>query len=116
MHDIGKSSQYFQEKLRTINTISKDPIRHEWLSLMLVPHIRNNKTLSEAYTLLKPIINNDNKPSWLKKGINDALEASDFVIATHHKLFAPVDKDTSPEASNHVRNADRQSQQSSSFV
>jgi CRISPR-associated endonuclease/helicase Cas3 len=49
-HDWGKASLFFQQKLKT-NSLKGDPIRHEWISFLL----------------LKAFVNADNDEQWLRR-------------------------------------------------
>ncbi|WP_019895603.1 P-loop NTPase family protein [Hydrogenovibrio halophilus] len=104
VHDLGKTTRYFQHKLRE-NQISKDPIRHEWMSLMLMQNIADQVTLEQAYNRLPAVIGKRQEPSWFKKGIQSSDELIEFFVATHHGLLAPIDPGIQfPSASeSHIR-------------
>ena len=43
VHDLGKYSKYFQQKLRTPQTL-RDDVRHEWISVCLLRELRQGKS------------------------------------------------------------------------
>ncbi|GAB4278243.1 MAG: type I-F CRISPR-associated helicase Cas3f [Candidatus Rifleibacteriota bacterium] len=47
-HDFGKSSECFQGKLRA-KTMQKDPLRHEWISCVLLKHIIKDATTDKEW-------------------------------------------------------------------
>jgi CRISPR-associated endonuclease/helicase Cas3 len=96
VHDIGKATHWFQEKLdpakMRINS-GPDPVRHEWLSMKVLQHLRKNgynwdqawnvvHARIEALTLGNRELNNRSKHS-----VADALEAIDFLVVSHHGLL-----------------------------
>lgn len=97
VHDIGKASKRFQSKLRKA-TKEGDDVRHEWLSLRLIHHMRKNghdwfaawKNLPaklDSVVLGSRIID-----SFSVHGISDCLEAIDFLIVSHHGLLESDEK------------------------
>jgi CRISPR-associated endonuclease/helicase Cas3 len=117
MHDIGKASMHFQQKLspQMAGQRVKDDVRHEWLSMKLLQQLRKNgwdwqfawnnlnKGL-EKFTLGDREINNDSE-----YGISNQLEAVDYLVVTHHGLLGiePDGKhppfNALPHCENHVR-------------
>ncbi|EOR06421.1 type I-F CRISPR-associated helicase Cas3f [Acinetobacter sp. ANC 3926] len=113
MHDIGKASQHFQNKLSPEMAGQKirDDIRHEWLSLKLLQQLRKNgwdwqlawnnlgKGL-DKFTL--------GERQEIEQGIQNELEAVDYLIVTHHGLLGVEealknDPLALPHYENHVR-------------
>ena len=52
VHDLGKYSKYFQQKLRTSQTL-RDEVRHEWISVCLLRELRQGKSWHEAWQVLQ---------------------------------------------------------------
>lgn len=112
MHDIGKSSVLFAQKLRgERETMKADPVRHEWLSAKLLQAMRVNgrnwpaawKTLPQdvkELTLAGRIIQGNHAPAACT-----AQEAIDLAILTHHSLLGPASRAVGmlPDTSLHVR-------------
>lgn len=92
VHDLGKYSKYFQQKLRSPQS-HRDDVRHEWISVCVLRELRQGKTWQDAWQVLQ-------NPEALKRAINrpasyrtsfapaTALEAIEFLVASHHRLFA----------------------------
>lgn len=112
VHDIGKASVQFQNKLKPENRVQRiaDPVRHEWMSLKLLQKLRKNgwdwqaawqgiDRGIEKLTLGSRTVDN------LDSSIQDELEAVDYLVVTHHKLLASSgDRAWSePGEENHVR-------------
>lgn len=103
-HDIGKSSLYFQKKLRGEVDLEKDPVRHEWLSLLLLNGFIEHGSIEQAFSDLPKIINGNSKPDWLKKGLSSYKDLVELLISSHHGLFAPDEKINWPTPSqSHIR-------------
>lgn len=100
-HDFGKASMCFQEKLQA-NSKNKrlgDPLRHEWVSVLLFKAFVNNDDTDEKW--LERLANGEldelalttNIP--LKKPMASLPPAASllaWLIVSHHKL--PIDYDT----------------------
>lgn len=112
MHDIGKASVLFTQKLRSERKLS-DPVRHEWLSAKLLQTMRCNgrnwpaawQTLRqevEKITLAGRVIQGNNPPA-----VCSAQEAIDLAILTHHSLLGSRSKraEVLPDTTLHVRTA-----------
>ncbi|RZG86332.1 type I-F CRISPR-associated helicase Cas3f [Acinetobacter venetianus] len=117
MHDIGKASVHFQQKLSPEmgGQRIKDDVRHEWLSMKLLQQLRKNNwdwqfawnNLNrgiEKFTLGDREINHDSE-----YGISNQFEAIDYLVVTHHGLLG-VEPDGDhppfnalPHYENHVR-------------
>ncbi|PPC84686.1 MAG: hypothetical protein CTY38_01165 [Methylotenera sp.] len=105
-HDIGKFNHFFQNKLSSHIPI-RDPISHEWVSMDILRkkyrHLSNgedipmrdcfghNIDVDIAKNFRAPIFNSDN---------NLAIEALNYVVATHHRLLEDVDY---PSNGKHVK-------------
>jgi CRISPR-associated endonuclease/helicase Cas3 len=99
-HDWGKSSDYFQTKLRE-TSIKGDPLRHEWITIILLNAFVDNSTdeqwllrLSEgkidgkniAETVFERFINGANdKPL---SQLSNAASVLAWLILSHHRLPA----------------------------
>jgi len=97
-HDWGKASAYFQEKLnpKSKNAKKSDPLRHEWVSLLLLHAFINDSKSDEGWlerlangkideNALKAVIKNkeDIKP------LNElplAASVIGWLVLTHHRL------------------------------
>ena len=95
-HDWGKASKLFQEKLNpnSKNKFKGDPIRHEWISVLLL-----NTFIKEQddKSWLSVLINGDIAENTLKKGLEqsqqvtleklpDAAKLVAWLIVSHHRL------------------------------
>lgn len=118
MHDIGKASVHFQQKLspNQADKIVKDDVRHEWLSVKLLQHLRGNGWDWQAAwdwqqknpAKLKNLTLGDRNFSGENgiDGVKNIHEAVDFLIVTHHGLLGSEDKNdylSLPDDSKHVR-------------
>jgi CRISPR-associated endonuclease/helicase Cas3 len=92
-HDLGKNTVFFQKKLRDKGKAqAKDPIRHEWLSYLVLAFMRQRQSFDEAFAqsialLSKPKKLDNQKPDWFKS-LSTPWDVVEAVVATHHKLFA----------------------------
>jgi len=97
VHDIGKASTRFQNKLRQASK-EGDDVRHEWLSLKLLHHMRRNvhdwpaawKALPSKLDTV--VLGERTIDSFSVHGISSCLEAIDFLIVSHHGLFESDEK------------------------
>ena len=99
LHDFGKSTVLFQDKLKGKNKTKGDPLRHEWVSLLFLLAIVDKKSDEEW---LGALISNDihQKISKLKvidydKPLNALPPVASMVgwlILSHHKLPAVTEK------------------------
>jgi CRISPR-associated endonuclease/helicase Cas3 len=95
-HDWGKASKLFQEKLNpnSKNKFKGDPIRHEWISVLLL-----NTFIQEQddKTWLNVLVNGDIAEQKLQKGLEqsqqvaleklpDAAKLVAWLIVSHHRL------------------------------
>lgn len=112
VHDIGKASVYFQDKLKPSNATQKiaDPVRHEWLSLKLLQKLRlNNWNWQQAWIGIDRHIDQltlgQRTVDEMESGLHNELEAVDYLVVTHHKLLASAINaaDALPCEKNHVR-------------
>jgi CRISPR-associated endonuclease/helicase Cas3 len=97
-HDWGKSTDYFQEKLINLKKTA-DPLRHEWLSILLLNVLVNNATDEEwlkklstgqisSNALISKLIEKYNN-NQLKTPLNQLPEAASIIawlIVSHHRL------------------------------
>lgn len=98
LHDFGKATVLFQNKLKGKNESLSDPLRHEWISLLFLVAIVNNKSDEEW---LDYIISDEIHRKISKFKINDISRPLDnlppvasmvaWLILSHHKL--PILKD-----------------------
>ncbi|WAJ71258.1 type I-F CRISPR-associated helicase Cas3f [Catenovulum adriaticum] len=95
-HDWGKASRLFQEKLNpnSKNKFKGDPLRHEWISVLLLNALVNNKS---DETWLSDLIGkgvNDNELKQSVKAQNltpldrlpNAAKLLAWLIVSHHRL------------------------------
>lgn len=93
-HDLGKFVAYFQKKLHTPDKPTADPIRHEWLSMLLLERLLEGKSWKEAWALI-----DQGRLGRVLAGVPDPAEVGVFaaplasgwdallyLVATHHKL------------------------------
>lgn len=87
MHDIGKFGRAFQGKLSAAEPIA-DPVRHEWLSLMVVRNMMAGASWDEAWSRVattgKAKRYDDVDP--FDGTLDTARDVLLYLIATHHKL------------------------------
>lgn len=95
-HDWGKASQLFQEKLspNSKHKFKGDPLRHEWISVLLLNALVNNKT-DESW--LCDLMKGDFSEKELKKVVKEkkltpldqlpnAAKLLAWLIVSHHRL------------------------------
>lgn len=94
VHDLGKYSRWFQNKLRN-PLFLRDAVRHEWISVCLLRALRRGARWSEAWLALQDrtsIANITERPSGVQfkscHAPSGPIEAIEFLVASHHKLFA----------------------------
>lgn len=103
LHDIGKSTIGFQEKLKE-GSKQGDPYRHEWISLKLFELIIENCKTDEAwlnrFIQLNEWLKNNDIEKLLASANHDAVNVQDmpplaqwvaWLIVTHHRL-PPINK------------------------
>lgn len=93
LHDFGKLTVLFQNKLKGKNKTQRDPLRHEWISLLFLHAIVNNKRddswldffISDEIhkSIAKLKIENTEKPLTDLPPIASIVA---WLILTHHKL------------------------------
>ena len=95
-HDWGKASKLFQEKLapNSKNKFKGDPIRHEWISVLLLNTFIQKR---DDKTWLNDLVNGDIAEHKLKQGLAetqvvtldklpDAAKLVAWLIVAHHRL------------------------------
>ncbi len=96
LHDWGKASKLFQEKLQpdSKNKFKGDPIRHEWISILLLNVLVGNK---EDKAWLSELANGDISEQRIKAAVKednqtpldklpDAAKLVAWLIVSHHRL------------------------------
>lgn len=109
MHDFGKFGRVFQDKLKNPKPTA-DPVRHEWLSLLVVREMIDGATWQEAWSRIASRGNaqryKDTRP--FDDRLRNAFDAVQYLIATHHKL--PGVDGSKIGSYLHVRNEDHKPQ------
>lgn len=95
-HDWGKASKLFQEKLspNSKNKFKGDPIRHEWISVLLLTTFIQKR---DDKTWLNDLVNGDIAEQKLKQGLEETQRVSleklpdsakliAWLIVSHHRL------------------------------
>lgn len=93
LHDFGKLTKLFQDKLKGKNKTQSDPLRHEWISLLFLVAIVNNKSDSEW---LDSLISDEIHKNISKLKVTNMANPLDnlppvasmiaWLILTHHKM------------------------------
>lgn len=92
-HDFGKATVRFDEKLRNGST-GRDAVRHEWISVKLMQSLRRHEyDWEKAWKALdnqmhELVLGNRTFDPDNVSSISNALEATDYLVATHHGLFS----------------------------
>jgi len=93
LHDFGKLTDLFQNKLKGKNKTLSDPLRHEWISLLFLVAIVGNKSDEEwLSTIISDEIHSNIsklKIMNIKNPLKDLPPVASMVawlILTHHKL------------------------------
>lgn len=98
LHDLGKATVGFQEKLKLPNNTQADPYRHEWLSLQLfilmIQDCHNNQQCLERLANFKDY--SAKNPNWYKEfqevkqlylaNLPPIAQFIGWLIVTHHRL------------------------------
>jgi CRISPR-associated endonuclease/helicase Cas3 len=108
-HDLGKFVEYFQKKLDSKVPVA-DPIRHEWLSMLLLEALATGRSWPEAWAALERgrtrpgIVGNQAlaEAGVLALPLADGWGVLLYLVATHHKLLAENGKGVL-STKNHVR-------------
>lgn len=92
VHDLGKYSRHFQQKLRASQR-QRDDVRHEWISVCLLRELRQGKSWQEAWRVLcnpEALVRTMDRPHNYRRHCAPATasEAVEFLVASHHRLFA----------------------------
>lgn len=95
-HDFGKASEYFQGKLKpkSKNKFLGDPLRHEWVSILLLNSFVNGETdVQWLARLAKGEINEASIKSLAAQNIQNPLaklppaaSLLEWLVVSHHKL------------------------------
>lgn len=111
LHDLGKASLAFQQRLRATGPVDRNQYRHEWVSLRLFQAFVGN---SDDTAWLQRLINptTDDDASWTTRLLRDGIEpnarsskpfaslpplasAVAWLVLTHHRLpVMPIDDAT----------------------
>lgn len=93
LHDFGKASILFQNKLKGINEIKGDPLRHEWISVLFLVAIVDGKSDKDwLANLMEDDIHNFISNLEIKKlanpldGLPPIASMLAWLILTHHKM------------------------------
>lgn len=106
-HDHGKAVEFFQTRLASADDFKSeiDPVRHEWISMLIAREMAEGKPIDEAWSTVKAqdIQTNRTRPAWFKpkNPIRDWRHALEYIVATHHKAIGS--KGGNCDSSNHVR-------------
>jgi len=104
LHDWGKATSLFQEKLKN-NSRLGDPIRHEWISCLLLHAIIQTSGSQEDDTLwLMTLVNGKLDETRLKNTVKQqeqkpleqlpsAAKLISWLIVSHHRMLLPYDKE-----------------------
>ena len=92
LHDLGKYSLKFQEKLRGKAELA-DAVRHEWISLKLWQAVRSGMDWKTAWAnvytkRLEMFIGEREICNASRYGLASAQECVDALVSTHHGLFS----------------------------
>lgn len=105
MHDWGKATSLFQEKLK-INSRLGDPIRHEWISCLILQAITQTSSVQEDDALwLMTLVNGEFDETRLKNAVKQqqqnhikhlppAAKLIYWLIVSHHRMPLPCDKES----------------------
>lgn len=110
-HDLGKAGSFFADKLaRAVASPAAkpeaDPVRHEWLSMRVLQLRRRGKDWPGAWSALNRARPVEEMDGLEDRGIVGAVDALDYIVATHHRLFGPRDTPSStPTCDRHVHDA-----------
>ena len=106
MHDWGKASALFQEKLKSSNRYESDPVRHEWISCLLLQALvqqHSDWQKQDDAGWLNALINQKWSAESVSALSSEMIEASNrplqnlppvaklvaWLIVTHHRLPLP---------------------------
>ena len=91
-HDLGKAPVLFQYKLRD-DLPSKDPIRHEWISMLILLKLETEESLEVVLSQIEQGLSiEDRKNPFQKYGIKSLKDVLIFGVLTHHKMCSPSKK------------------------
>lgn len=105
-HDFGKSSDFFQEKLKN-NALAGDPLRHEWLSILFIHCLANNEvdnsewlsrlaagdiSSSSLLEQLSILLKDKKKRNAPLADLPNSAATIAWLILSHHKLPLNIDK------------------------
>ncbi len=89
-HDLGKATVLFQAKLKGVNNFPvQDPIRHEWVSAIILERIINGATVTNAFEALEWSEHSAKEwnPFHKTLGLKDKYDALLYAVGTHHGLM-----------------------------
>lgn len=93
VHDIGKASKHFQNKLspQMAGNIIRDDVRHEWLSMKLLQQMRVNEwnwpLAWDNITHHLSTLTLGYRDQVKKEFLLNEFEAVDYLVVTHHGLL-----------------------------
>lgn len=106
LHDLGKCSHQFQQKLRS-SSFAKDDVRHEWISLFLAASLAEGLSWDEAVKAFENMDWDFSDPKHSRnvlifnEQLKSHLDVVLFCVATHHRL--PKREHNSITSCSHVR-------------
>ncbi|ART83663.1 type I-F CRISPR-associated helicase Cas3 [Oceanisphaera profunda] len=116
LHDWGKSTKLFQDKLKpqSKNSFKGDPLRHEWISsLLLMALIQSGKAPDQDSSWLEPFLEQSIDETQLTAAIPvlsqahapfsnlpDAAAILLWLVLSHHRLPKPANKDNFGDKTN----------------
>jgi CRISPR-associated endonuclease/helicase Cas3 len=108
-HDLGKFGKVFQQKLREKQP-KADPVRHEWISLLLVRQFLEQERLDatiwkQAWERLPELLRSSAEEPF-GHALRNSRDALLFMIATHHRLPHEQDRSNVIDDTKHVSDSE----------
>ncbi|MFN4328769.1 MAG: HD domain-containing protein [Limnobacter sp.] len=130
VHDLGKLTQWFQEKLcnstmpigakgKSSTPPLKDYIRHEWISAWIMKRLESaealdsefiNRVFSDWYNQRSAYFPAFNQPTPLERKVTGGLSAMRWAVATHHGAVGGELQSGAINCSRHLRPTDNTNQ------